>query len=52
MFSLVGVVTEFGTLEGIWSATGVKFIPVGALSLVGVSSEVGSLWGMLIGYSR
>ena len=32
--------------------TGVKFTPIGACSLVGMSAELGTLGGMLIGYSR
>ena len=30
----------------------VKFTPIGACSLVGMSAEFGILGGMLIGYSR
>ena len=35
-----------------FTPTLVKFRPIGACSLVGMSAEFGTLGGMLIGYSR
>ena len=35
-----------------FTSTVIKFTPIGACSLVGMSAEFGTLGGMLIGYSR
>ena len=35
-----------------FTLTGVKFTPIGACSLVGMSAEFGTLGGMLIGNSH
>ena len=35
-----------------FTPTVVKFTPIDAFSLVGMSAEFGTLGGMLIGYSR
>ena len=35
-----------------FTPTVIKFTPIGACSLVGMSAEFGTLGGMLIGYSR
>ena len=35
-----------------FTPTVVKFTPIDACSLVGMSAELGTLGGMLIGYSR